>query len=61
MHKVFCDKCGKDFAEWKQECRYTVQQFEKDSFPRRIDLCDNCRKTFEKWMDDFIGIGGEEE
>jgi hypothetical protein len=54
MHKVFCDKCGKEFWAWQQEYRYELRKSEKGTFPQRIDLCDNCRKTFEKWMDEFI-------
>ena len=54
MHKVFCDKCGKEFWAWQQEYRYEVRQAVRDSFPRRIDLCNNCRKAFEDWMDEFI-------
>ena len=53
MHKVFCDKCGKEFLAWK-EYLYEVRQIQRDTFPRRIDLCDNCRNTFEDWMDKFL-------
>ena len=54
MHKVFCDKCGKEFWAWQQEYRYEVRQAEKGTFPQKIDLCDNCRKIFEDWMDMFL-------
>ena len=54
MHKVFCDKCGKEFWAWQQEYQYEVRQVEKGTFPQRIDLCDNCRKIFEEWMDKFL-------
>jgi len=54
MHKVFCDKCGKEVFGWQQVYQYEVRKAEEGTFPQRIDLCDECRRVFEKWMDEFI-------
>jgi hypothetical protein len=55
MHKVFCDKCGEELHGESQDGKYNVNIYGEDLFPQKIDLCDNCRKAFEKWMDEFIG------
>lgn len=54
MRKVFCDKCGEELHGDSQDCRYNVKVYEPDLFPRGIDLCDNCRKAFEDWMNKFL-------
>ena len=55
MRKVFCDKCGEELhGDSQQDFRYNVNIYGQDLFPQKIDLCDNCRKAFEDWMDKFI-------
>ena len=55
MRKVFCDKCGEELhGDSQQDFRYNVNIYGQDLFPQKIDLCDNCRKVFEDWMDKFL-------
>lgn len=55
MRKVFCDKCGEELHEdSQQDFRYNVNTYGQDLFPQKIDLCDNCQKAFEDWMDKFL-------
>jgi hypothetical protein len=54
MRKVFCDKCGEEIRGESQDGKYNVNVYGEDLFPQKIDLCDNCQKAFEEWMDKFL-------
>ena len=53
-----CDRCGKEF-EWTEKFfrvykpkKYFMRTFKPCTFYQDgYDLCDNCKKSFESWLD----------
>lgn len=59
MIKKYCDRCGKDAADWMQtEGRYhifyEITQLEvsaEHKRPKKIHLCPKCEAGLSRWLD----------
>ena len=66
MNVKQCDRCGKQFQELPSMCQahlplYLI--FVKEAMPyrlRNVDLCNDCVKAFEKWMNKKDGENHDE-
>ena len=54
MRKTFCDYCGKLFDEIHQVRKYDIRdRTDPNPLTQRIDLCDECRKNIEEFIENF--------
>ena len=45
--KTVCDRCGKEIKGFPRLKIWKVRQ----KIKKKIELCSNCRKEFNNWMD----------
>lgn len=56
MKKLICDRCGEEYAplpDYVQAPKYEYRVEYIATIPffiRYVDLCDDCKKDFEKWL-----------
>lgn len=57
MTKTYCDCCGKEFDKWNQTVKYEIKIKDKEKgWFRDLDICDECRKNIELFIDGQFGI-----
>lgn len=56
MTKHYCDRCGQLCNGFKKHGKYTIR--ETDSFCS-LDLCNECQKELEDWMDNKTNINNQ--
>lgn len=50
MKTITCDRCGKTFEKNKPIEKYSYTITRQCPQEVKIDLCDECRKDFLKWL-----------
>lgn len=56
MTIIYCDCCGKEFDKWHQTVKHEIRTKDKEKGWRDLDICDECRKDIESFIDQQFGV-----